>query len=86
MLSDHIEGLRLLAVHVSNGDFHDGNRVRWGLGLRQEVDGVGHSGVVTTGSVHGAADLDEALNDPNVPESIKKQMKEMLEKMKSLQK
>jgi hypothetical protein len=36
--------------------------------------------------IDGAADLDEALNDPNVPESIKKQMKEMLEKMKSLQK
>ena len=36
--------------------------------------------------IDGAADLDEALNDPNVPESIKKQMKEMLEKMKNLQK
>ncbi len=36
--------------------------------------------------IEGASDLEKVLDDPNVPEAIKKQMREMLDKMKNLPK
>ena len=61
-------------------------------GQEQQNDAGGADANVNQGGnsikleIDGAADLDEALNDPNVPEAIKKQMKEIMEKMKNLQK
>jgi hypothetical protein len=48
--------------------------------------GGGKGGGTLELQIDGASDLDKVLDDPNVPEAVKKQMKEMLEKMKNLPK